>query len=122
MKFSRLLMAAVLLLAVSGCSALRKVQEITPTVNLALIENAYADKYTQMNYGIRLNVSDGRADTRILQKYDASATRMPAVNVSPDVLSFVSESMRRYMRTMGFNLDADIATDYMMSVTIKDPE
>lgn len=120
MKFSRLLMAAVLLLAVSGCSALRKAQEITPTVNLALIENAYADKYTQMSYGIRLNVSDGRADTRILQKYDASATRMPAVNVSPDVLSFVSESMRRYMRTMGFNLDADIATDYMMSVTIKD--
>ena len=28
--------------------------------------------------------------------------------------------MRRYMRVMGFNMDADVATDYLMQVTIKE--
>lgn len=42
------------------------------------------------------------------------------VNVYPDVLSFVTESTRRYMRTMGFNLDSDISTDYMMSLVIRE--
>lgn len=88
--------------------------------NLALVKNAQADKYVGMDYGIRLNVDDARSTTKVLTKYDASAISMPEVSVTPDVHSFVAESMRRYMRTMGFNLDADIATDYMMNVSIKE--
>lgn len=117
---TKLFLAAVLAVAITaGCSIARKA--IGPaSINLALTQEPYANRYTQMSYGIRLNFSDGRADTRILQKYDASATMIPSVNVNPDVMSFIPESMRRYMRTMGFNLDADIATDYMMSVTVKE--
>jgi len=33
-------------------------------------------------------------------------------------MPFVSESVRRYMRTMGFNLDADVSTDYMLMLAI----
>lgn len=42
------------------------------------------------------------------------------MNVNPNIGSFIPESMRRYMRTMGFNMDADIATDYLMQITIKE--
>lgn len=87
-------------------------------INLALIKNAPVNKFVKMDYGIRLNVKDNRANYNILRKYDASTTFTPKVTVNPDVESFVSESMRRYMRTMGFNLDADVSTDYMMQVSI----
>ena len=115
-----ILSAALLLF---GCSPKRVAPVAAPAVpviNLTLTQNAYADRFVDMDYGIRLNIRDGRANHNILQKYDASAISLPAVRVNPEITSFVSESMRRYMRTMGFNLDADIATDYMMSVTIKE--
>lgn len=87
-------------------------------INLALVRKAQSNKYIGMDYGIKLNVSDKRADKRVLQKYDANVTSIPKTRTYPEVESFVGESMRRYMRTMGFNLDADVATDYMMSLTI----
>ena len=88
-------------------------------VNFALSSLPQKDKYINLEYGIRLNVRDDRANTKILQKYDASAISIPNVATNPDVESFVSESMRRYMRTMGYNLDADVSTDYMMQVRIE---
>lgn len=90
------------------------------TINLALVETPQADKYANLEYGIRLNVEDGRSDKRLIQIYDASATSKPIVNVNPGIGSFVPESMRRYMRILGFNMDADVATDYLMQVTIKE--
>lgn len=89
-------------------------------INLALARTPQADKYANLEYGIRLNVQDGRADKRLIQVFDAAATSKPVVNVNPGIGSFVPESMRRYMRTMGFNMDADVATDYLMQVTIKE--
>lgn len=89
-------------------------------VNLVLVRNAPSNKFVNLEYGIRLNIKDERANTNILRKYDASTIKTPQVDVDPEVRSFVSESMRRYMRTMGFNLDADVSTDYMMQVTITD--
>ena len=89
-------------------------------INLALVGNVQSNKFINLDYGIRLSVKDARANTRVLQKYDVSAPYLPQVSVAPDVYSFVSESTRRYMRTLGFNLDADVATDYMMTLTIKE--
>lgn len=108
-------------LLLASCGSQKKVS--TPQsyrVNLALVENAPSNKYVGLDYGIRLNISDERATDNILKKYDASATNKPYVNVYPNVLSFVTESTRRYMRTMGFNLDSDISTDYMMSLVIRE--
>ena len=89
-------------------------------INLALVGSVQSNKFINLDYGIRLSVKDARANTRVLQKYDASATYLPQVSVSPDIFSFVSESSRRYMRTLGFNLDADVATDYMMTLSINE--
>lgn len=116
------LLAAVMF--ATSCSSTRKAaapaQPQVQTINLALVGQPQADKYANLEYGIRLNVEDGRADKRLIQIYDAAATSKPTANVNPGIGSFVPESMRRYMRTMGFNMDADVATDYMMQVTIKE--
>lgn len=124
MKKVSLAIMALVTLSVTSCSAFKKsvapAAPQTQTINLALIENPVADKYANLEYGIRLNVQDDRADKRLLQIYDAAATSKPVVNVNPSINSFVPESMRRYMRIMGFNMDADVATDYLMQVTIKE--
>lgn len=93
-----------------------------PTINLALTSQTYSNRFVNLDYGIRLNIRDERASHKqtILYKHDDHLTSKPVVNVYPDVRSFVSESMRRYMRTIGFNLDSDISTDYMLNVSIKE--
>ena len=115
---------ACIALVTTSCSSSRKAvapaQPQVQTINLALVENPQADKYANLEYGIRLNVQDGRSDKRLIQVYDAAATSKPTVNVNPGIGSFVPESMRRYMRTMGFNMDADVTTDYLMQITIKE--
>ncbi len=121
--FATLLFAA--LAAVSCSSSKRTVytapaQPQTYTLNLALARLPQADKYANLEYGIRLNIQDGRSDKRLLQVYDAAATTRPVVHANPGIGSFIPEGMRRYMRTMGFNMDADVATDYLMQVTIKE--
>lgn len=125
MKTKTIIIFAIVALFATSCSAFRKVPAPTPapqpqTINLALIEQPQADKYANLEYGIRLNVQDDRSDKRLIQVYDAAATSKPVVNVNPNIGSFIPESMRRYMRTMGFNMDADVATDYLMLVTIKE--
>lgn len=125
MKNKTLIALTALATSMVSCSSSKTVvvapqQPQTQTINLALIDNPQADKYANLKYGIRLNVQDGRADQRLIQVYDASAISKPTVNVNPGIGSFVPESMRRYMRTMGFNMDADVATDYLMQVTIKE--
>ena len=120
-KFISALM--VVSLSTISCSTTRTTT-VTPqqpqTINLALVGSPQADKYANLEYGIRLNLQDGRTDKRMIQYYDAAATSKPVVNVNPNIGSFIPESMRRYMRTMGFNMDADVATDYLMQVTVKE--
>lgn len=55
----------------------------------------------------------------VLNKYDVNfGQARPQVSTYPDIKSFVSESMRKYMQTMGFDIDADINTDYMLQIEI----
>ncbi len=120
MKHIILCMNLFLLVA---CGSTKNVVTAPPApkiINLALTAEGDVNKYIGLDYGIRLNIKDGRANSRVLQKYDASATYLPQVTVNPEILSFTSESIRRYMRTMGFNLDADVSTDYMLSITLKE--
>lgn len=120
-NFVKFLSIIMIFAACGSCVSTKTTSTPVPkVVNLALIGDVQQDKYLNMDYGIRLNVDDARSSTQLINKYDVSAISIPQVTVNPGVRSFVSESMRRYMRTMGFNMDADIATDYMMSATIKD--
>lgn len=109
-----------LTLMTTSCSSSRSLP--TPTINLALTSEAFSNRFAQLDYGIRLNFRDGRNEykKKVLIKHDQYVTSTPTVQVNPDVMSFVRESVRRYMRTMGFNLDADIATDYIMTIEVSE--
>lgn len=112
--------AAMMVSCMSLMQPAKKTVSDNYTVYLGLAKDAQRNRFVGLDYGIRLNLKDVRSNTAILKKYDASAVSKPKMTVSPGVHSFVSESMRRYMRTMGFNLDADIRTDYMLSVNIEE--
>ena len=119
----KILTIATLIVALTVMSSCGLSRNVTPTLpngllNLAITENPIADKYANMDYGIRLNVVDARAKMALVHVYDASTISVPQFTANPSVNSFVSESMRRYMRTMGFNLDADPSTDYWMEVSL----
>lgn len=88
-------------------------------INLDLSASPRSNIYVNLDYGIRLSIKDNRTTTAILGKHDNYVTSKPYVSVNPKVPSFVSESIRRYMRTMGFRLDSDISSDYMMTVSLK---
>lgn len=118
---TKLAIVALIATTAVSCSAFRKVVPTEPkSINLALVRDAQPNKYINMEYGIKLYVDDVRSNSNVLTQYDASAIGVPQVRVTPEVRSFVSESMRRYMRTMGFNLDADVSTDYLLNVSIKE--
>lgn len=127
MRTRRFLIGATVLLLLVSCttqeSFTTRFDPVVPTINLALIKDAQSNKFINLDYGIKLNLQDGRSydkAARIVYNHDNYLTSTPQVNVNPEVISFVNESMRRYMRTMGFNLDADVSTDYLLSATIKE--
>lgn len=84
-----------------------------------MVAQARSNAYVGLDYGIRINLRDARPSQNILIKHDNYVTSKPTVSVYPDVQSFVNESLRRHMRTMGFRLDSDISSDYMMSISLK---
>ena len=110
-------------LTFASCSSHKPTVVSTPppqkVVNLDLIAPTKTNAYVNLDYGIRINLKDNRSTQDILLKHDDYLTSKPSVKVNPDVVSFVNESMRRYMRTMGFKLDNDVSSDYMMTVSIK---
>lgn len=121
-----ILLEALTSLSMLSCTSTAPVTTSAPTpapapkvVNLDLIATPHPNAYVNLDYGIRTNVKDNRTSSAIISKHDNYITSKPSVSVNPDVLSFVKESMRRYMRTMGFQLDSDISSDYMMAVSIK---
>ena len=120
-KFFYLLILPAFLFSSCG-AALRQPVNTTPaqyTLSLNLAQLPPSNIYINLDYGIRLNVLDKRANEMVLNRFDANATTLkPVVSTYPDVKSFVSESMKQYMQTMGFNLDADINTDYMLQIGI----
>ena len=122
MKKSFITIIIACVLGMVSCASKKQVvqQPQVRTYNLALVSQPQADKYANLEYGIRLNVQDIRANKRVIQIYDASATSIPVAQTNPAIASFIPESVRRYMRTMGFNLDADVATDYLMQLDIKE--
>lgn len=102
-------------------SAKKPSASLHATINLELTATPPVKKYANLAYGIRVNVRDERADKRLIQVYDGNTTtKLPDVQANSDVMAFVSEGARQYMRTMGFNLDADIATDYLLQLNISE--
>ncbi len=118
-----LFLSLILSVGLSSCGFTKSVPAPPPTinVNLALQSEPMSNQFVGLEYGIRLSIKDKRNNpTQILLRHDGFVSQKPATTVYPDVYSFVSESTRSYMRTLGFNLDADPSTDYLMTVELTD--
>lgn len=106
-----------------ACGAFRRPAVVVPQntiINLELAELPTPNQFVNLDYGIILKVQDKRANDDILSRYDvASNISRPIVEVYPEVTSFVNESMATYAKTLGFVLDSDINTDYLMEVNIQ---
>ena len=118
----KILFCLLTIAALSSCGILRRANTGPESYTLPLVLNEMpaSDIYIDMDYGIRLNVIDKRAQPSVLSKYETNSVTAakPAIGTYPDVVQFVSESMRQYMETMGFDLNADISTDYMLQIEI----
>lgn len=123
MRHSRIALFLGLLASVSlaACSSpAPAVKTAQPKiVNLDLTATPRSNIYVNLDYGIRINLKDARPNSNILLKHDNYLSSRPSVNVNPEVIPFVNESLRRYMRTMGFRLDSDISSDYMLTISLK---
>ena len=116
-----LFLSIAFVVSVVACGTVKRTVPVVSSISIALSSDSpRPNRFVGLDYGIRLNVSDGRSTGKVISKHDSYLTSSPKESVSPDVMSFVSESCRRYMRTSGFNLDADIATDYLLNLTVKD--
>ncbi len=116
-KIFLLIATGCLLLASCGTSKKAPVQ-LTHTISLELSKLPPSNTFINMDYGIRLNIIDKRASLDILNRYDAGLNVKPMVDTYPEVKSFVSESVRKYMQTMGFDMEADINTDYLLQIEL----
>lgn len=118
----KILFSLLSIAILSSCGILKKgpAGPQSYTLPLVLNEMPASDIYIDLDYGIRLNVVDKRAQQSVLNRYDTNSFdgQRPEMSTYPDVLSFVSESMKTYMETMGFDLNTDINTDYMLQVEI----
>lgn len=116
-------------LIITSCSSVKVTSQPVSQkldIRLNLVDESVANKFVDLDYGIILNVQDSRATEEVLKMYDANTVlsinlfSKPKVSLYPDVSSFVNESIRVYMRNMGFALEADISTDYYLAVKIKE--
>ncbi len=120
MKNTVLFILSAALLLMSSCGSVKEPKAIPPhTIPLKLTKLPQSNIFINMDYGVRLNVSDKRASTEILNRYDgANLMAKPQVSTYPQVDQFVSESTTQYMQTMGFSLNSDINTDYFLQLDI----
>ncbi len=122
MKKILILLAVVGMLVACGTS---KVIHLFPqTITLKFNAKPTANLYRNLDYGIRLNISDKRNSIQIIDKLDFPGKELKthgttSWSLKPDVEAFVSESMSSYMKILGFDLNADFKTDYQLQVDVK---
>ena len=105
-----------------GCVTNQKIKPaIRWTVQLKYKQQRSTNIFTDLDYGVKLNIIDKRTDKPILNQYPSSPffnIQKPIVTTFPDIQSFVSESMTQHMRLLGFGLNADFNTDYTLQIEI----
>lgn len=125
MKKASILLCGLTMLmgCVCSCAVHKPNAPSSPTrssVNLSLTTLPAANRFVNLDYGVKFSANDKRASEQILKQFDGLMSEKPILSTTPDVLSFVSESARQYMRTMGFKLNVDEATDYIMNLNIQE--
>lgn len=115
-------LAALLLLISCGASRHVNTVERPAGLNLSLgiIREPRANQFINLDYGVRLHVYDARGGKAIMKRYDANPIFVPEVNTYPEVKVFAQDNIKRYMRELGFNMESDVDTDYMLTVNLSE--
>lgn len=114
------------IIVLSACGSSKTVAKTpsypsAPKVYVNLEDEGTRNRFVNLDYGIRLNVKDERIGDALMRKFDANPMFRTGNPMTPgEMTEFVGESMRRYMRNLGFTLNADINTDYLMTVTVRE--
>lgn len=125
------ILSAITLVGLLFCSACSSSQKVYSTYNtlpnppmdleLYIADDGVRNQYLNLDYGIKLTAKDNRATEFVLTKFDANPTFSSGCATSSSRINeFVSETARTYMRNLGFTLNADINTDYMMTLTVRE--
>ena len=79
----RITLILCLAFSLQSCFGSKKTTSSQPTtldIRLDLVKDGEANKYINLDYGIRLNIKDVRAKTELLNIYDASVTSVPTLS------------------------------------------
>lgn len=121
MKKSYLL---IVMLLVASCGIQRNVTSVerpTPlNIDLKTTRTPRENTFINLDYGIRLQVYDTRNKKDIIVRYDANPIFTPVTTTYPSIIEFMQESGKNYMKTLGFTMNSDIETDYMMSLKLSE--
>ncbi|MEQ8324981.1 MAG: hypothetical protein RIC15_00230 [Vicingaceae bacterium] len=104
----------------SGCGSSAPLLMTSGDIYLKMLNEGQSHRYVDLDYGIRIGVKDRNVEQRdnILTRYDANPNSAPKLRPVPNVVDFTGESLRSYMRNLGFDVDFDISSDYFLEVNI----
>ncbi len=113
---------SIIAILLSSCGIMKKTSQ-TQTKNeiyLKLLNNGQTNRYIDLDYGIKIAIKDKNVEERnnLLVRFDANPTFAPTLKPIPNVVDFTKESLRSYMRNLGFDVDSDITSDYFLEVVI----
>ena len=112
---------AVLLTACGTTRRVNSVEKPNP-INLTLkfTREPRENSFINLDYGIRLQTYDVRSKKDIILRYDANPIFTPTTTTYPSIEEFMQESGKRYMKTLGFTINSDIETDYLLTVKLSE--
>lgn len=114
----------MLTLLVTSCGAGHRVASVERpnpiNLNLKITREPRQNAFINIDYGIRIQVFDTRSKSDVVMRYDANPIFTPKATTYPSMIEFMQESTKRYMTTLGFILNSDIETDYLLSVKLSE--
>lgn len=122
MKPTSFITLLVSIVVLTSCGVRRQtptVQRPAPiNISYEVLRQPRVNAFINMDYGIRVQTYDTRNKKTIVSQYDANPIFSPEVNTYPTTMEFLRESITSYMKTLGFTINSDIETDYLMSVKL----
>lgn len=90
------------------------------TLNMDILRAPRTNAYINLDYGIKVKAYDIRSKRDIIVRFDANPIFSPETSTNPEIQRFMEESTRRYMKGMGFQVNADLDTDYLLSLKLSE--
>lgn len=108
----------------TSCGASKRVSSVQKpspiNISFRILREPRENSFIDLDYGIRLQTFDVRSKKDIILRYDANPIFTPATTTYPSVEEFMQESGKRYMKTLGFTINSDIETDYLLSIKLSE--